>query len=63
MPSHTRRKIINSAFLFRYIPETLKETNVISIPKSNDNPVFPQDRGQISLMDTMGKVMIKVVYK
>jgi hypothetical protein len=38
---------------------TWKEANVISIPKPNNNPAFPQDRRPVSLLDTMGNVMEK----
>jgi hypothetical protein len=56
-------KILSVAFRFRYFPKTWKEANVISIPKPNKNPTFPQDRWSISLLDTVGKVMEKTPYK
>jgi hypothetical protein len=39
------------------------EANVISVPNPNKNPTFPQDRRSISLLDTMGKVMGKTLYR
>jgi hypothetical protein len=38
-----------------------KQATIISIPKPNKNPVFPQNRRPISLLDNMGKVMEKAI--
>jgi hypothetical protein len=56
-------KIINVAIRLHYFSKTWTEANVISIPKPNKNPAFPQNRRQISLLDTIVKVMEKAIYK
>jgi hypothetical protein len=50
-------KVTSIAFRFPYFTETRKEANVISPPKSDKIPVFPQDKCPIMLLDRTGKAV------
>jgi hypothetical protein len=56
-------KIINAAFRFHCFPKIWKEANVISIPTPNKIPAFPQERQPIRLLDTVGKIRGKTLYR
>jgi len=53
--------IFNAAMRISYFPTTWKKADVVLIPKSGKNPLFPENYRPISLLPTIGKVFEKII--
>lgn len=53
--------IANAILRLNYFPQRWKEATVIMIPKPNKDPVFPQNYRPISLLNTLSKVVERLI--
>ena len=53
--------ILNLALTFHYFPCPWKTAHIITIPKPGKNPLLPQNRRPISLLNTLGKIYERII--
>lgn len=56
-------EIFNAAIKLESFPTIWKHAHIITIPKPNKSPDFPENRRPISLLDTHGKLYEKIIFK
>lgn len=56
-------KIYNFVLRLQHFPIKWKHAHIIMIPKNKKNPSLPKNRRPISLLDTHGKVLEKIILK
>lgn len=53
--------LFNFALSLHYFPLPWKNANIVTIPKQGKNPLLPQNRRPISLLNTLGKVYERII--
>ena len=61
--SYPSDKLLNSALRLEYFPKFWRPAHIITIPKQNKSPNHPQNRRPISLLDTHGKLLERIILK
>ena len=62
MICHTT-KIFNCALKLEYFPRCWRHSHIVTIPKNKKNPCIPENRGPISLLDTHGKLLERIILR
>lgn len=57
------KNLFNSALDLNYFPLPWKISNIVTIPKPGKNPLLPENRRPISLINTLGKVYERIILK
>jgi hypothetical protein len=66
LPSHFVNHLVfifNSAMRLQHIPDILKYSNVVTIPKPREDPKVPSNRPPISLLSTLGNIYERILLK
>ena len=56
-------KIFNCALKLEYFPKCWRHAHIVTIPKNKKNPCLPENRRPISLLDTHGKLLEKIILR
>ena len=56
-------KIFNMALKLEYFPICWRHAHILTIPKQHKNPIFPENRRPISLLDTHAKLLERIILK
>ena len=55
--------IFNSVIKVQYFPRAWKQADILTFPKTNKNPIFPQNRRPINLLSGLGKLFERLILK
>lgn len=54
-------KLFNTSMKLQHFPSSWKLAMIVTIPKANKNPQYPENRRPISLISTIGKLLEKII--